>query len=310
MNRPLLGRVSSFLFFFYFFSFGIFFLVSALRFTSDVVLPSLRWAYALDRAFVLFIDYLLPVHAAAIAVAASLSAGSESTSRGAQSRPFNRIAASSLVMFLLLSAAYTLVFEITYPAARRGLTDLQHTTSLARQLSRESEAAQQRGDYRTGLGLANRYLSMDPGNREMQDRKAALESLVAHQEAPPQPPKPAGEEPGSVLDAQALIMKAQKYFDQQDWFSAHYYAQKANLLDPRRTDALRLAAARTSRAQRFTSTRGTRTCSSAGETTSRPTTAFRSLRRSIRRTRTSRPTSTEPPRHCAVSPFSWMKRVR
>jgi tetratricopeptide (TPR) repeat protein len=242
MNRPLLGRVSSFLFFFYLLSFGIFFLVSALRFTSDLVLPSLRWAYALAGAFVLFIDYLLPVHAAAIAVAASLSGGNERTPRGAQSQPFNRIAASSLVMFLLLSAAYTLVFEITYPAARRRLTDLQHTTSLARQLSRESEAARQRGDYRTGLGLANRYLSMDPGNREMQDRKAALESLVAHQAAPPEPPKPAGEEPGSVLDAQALITKAQKYFDQQDWFSAHYYAQKANLLDPRRADALRLAA--------------------------------------------------------------------
>ncbi len=242
MNRSLFSRISTFLFVFYLLSFGIFFLVSALRFTSELVLPSLRWAYALDGAFVLFMDYLLPVHAAAVAVAASLSGGSERAPQRTQTQPFNRIAASSLVMFLLLSVAYTLVFEITYPAARRRLTDLQHTTSLARQLRKESEAAQQRGDYRTGLGLANRYLALDPGNGEMQDLEGMLESEAAHQATPPAPPKPAGEEPGSVLDAQALIMKAQKYFDRQDWFSAHYYAQKASLLDPRRADALRLAA--------------------------------------------------------------------
>ena len=35
---------------------------------------------------------------------------------------------------------------------------------------------------------------------------------------------------------------ARTAFDRRDWFSAHYYAQKANLLDPRRTDALRIAA--------------------------------------------------------------------
>lgn len=132
MNRSLFSRISTFLFVFYLLSFGIFFLVSALRFTSELVLPSLRWAYALDGAFVLFMDYLLPVHAAAVAVAASLSGGSERAPQRTQTQPFNRIAASSLVMFLLLSVAYTLVFEITYPAARRRLTDLQHTTSLAR----------------------------------------------------------------------------------------------------------------------------------------------------------------------------------
>jgi tetratricopeptide (TPR) repeat protein len=242
MNRSLLRRISTFLFVFYVLSFGIFFFVAALRFTSELVLPSLRWAYALDRAFILFIDYLLPVHAAAIAVGASLGGRSEPTPYSPPSNPFNRIAASSLVMFMLLAVAYTLAFEITYPAAKRRLTELQHATSLARQLRRQSEVARQSGDYRTSLGLVNRYLALDPGSREMQDSKATLESLAAHQAAPPAPPKPAGEEPGVVMDAQALVTKAQTYFDQGDWFSANYYAQKASSIDPRRTDALRLAA--------------------------------------------------------------------
>ncbi|HTP58100.1 MAG TPA: LptF/LptG family permease [Spirochaetia bacterium] len=243
MSRSLLGRVMTFLFLFYVLSFGIFYLASALRFTSDIVLPSLRWSYALAGAFVLFIDYLLPVHAAAIAVAASLASGRESGRHpGEDTRPFNKLVGSSLVVFLLLTVAYTLVFEITYPAARRRLVDLQNVTSLARELRTQSEAAERSGDYRTSLGLVNRYLALDPTNREMRDRKSSLESLAAHQEAPPPPRRPAGEQPGAMLDAQALIVKAQKYFDQGDWFSAHYYAQQASVLDPRRSDAMLLAA--------------------------------------------------------------------
>ncbi len=242
MNRSLLQRVTTFLFSFYVLAFGVFFLASALRFTSNFVLPSLRWAYALDSAFILFVDYLLPVHAAAIAVAASLSGSREPTVGPAGARPFSKLAASSLVLFLVLSAAYTLVFEISYPAAQRRLLDLRYATSLARELKTQSEAAQHTRDYRASLGLVKRYLAIDPSNREMRERKAQLESLAAHQEAPPPPRKPAGEQPGSMLDAQTLMEKAQMYFERRDWFSAHYYAQKASTLDPRRTDATQLAA--------------------------------------------------------------------
>jgi tetratricopeptide (TPR) repeat protein len=241
MNRPLLGRIIGFLFLFYALSFGIFYLVSALRFTSELVLPSLRWTYALDRAFVLFMSYLLPVHAAAIAVAASLGGSQQSQAPGAPARPFNRIAASSIVTFLVLSIVYTLTYEITYPAARHRLVDLQYTTGLARQIRTQSETAERSRDYRASLGLVNRYLTIDPGNREMRDRKVSLESLAARQAEPPAPREAAGAG-GASLDAQALVERARYYFDRQDWFSAHYYARKANLLDPRRTDALRLAA--------------------------------------------------------------------
>ncbi len=240
MNRPLLGRISGFLFLFYVLSFGIFYLVAALRFTSDLVLPSLRWTYALDRAFVLFMDYLLPVHAAAIAVAASLS-GREAPVRGAEPRPFTGIAGSTIATFLLLSVVYTLAFEITYPAARRRLVNVQYTTSFARRIKAQSEAAERSRDYRASLDLVDSYLAIAPGSRDMQDRRVTLESLAIRQEEPPAARRAAGDE-GASLGAQALVDRARYYFDRQDWFSAHYYAQKANLLDPRRTDALQLAA--------------------------------------------------------------------
>ena len=62
-----------FLLLFYALALAAFFIYSLVTFTATEYLPSLRWEYALKNAFILFMDYLIPVHAAAVAVAASLS---------------------------------------------------------------------------------------------------------------------------------------------------------------------------------------------------------------------------------------------
>ena len=69
MNRSLLGRIAPFLLAFY--AIGLLAFVAYARFTfsPSAFLPTLGWEYALKRGFVLFMDYLVPLHAAAIAVA-------------------------------------------------------------------------------------------------------------------------------------------------------------------------------------------------------------------------------------------------
>ncbi len=242
MNRSLLRRIGSFLFVFYVLGFGVFFVYALVRVSPETVLPSLRWTYALERGFALFMQYLLPIHAAAIAVAASLSTSGGAARSGSAAESFSRIVSPTLATFLVLSVAYTLAFEIGYPAARRGLQDMRASSALARQLFKQAQAFQQSGDYRAGLDLIDRYLRIDKDNAAAARLRVALESQAARKAAPAQTRSAVDSQAAEGMGAQTLIDKARSAFDRQDWFAAHYYAQLASSRDPRRTDALRLAA--------------------------------------------------------------------
>ena len=107
----------------------------------------------------------------------------------------------------------------------------------------QADAALKKGDYRASLDAVDRYLAIDPSDKETANKRLELLARVARQAAPAPGPSVAGLETTSPdTGAQELVEKAKYYSDRQDWFSAHYYAQAASALDPRRTDALRLAA--------------------------------------------------------------------
>lgn len=244
MNRSLLSRIASFLFAFYSLSLLAFVAYALLTFSATQFLPSMRWEYALKRGFVLFMDYLIPVHAAAVAVGASLAGVAQARrAPGAAAEPFNKLVSSTLVTFLVLTAGYTVLYEGLYPGARRGLSDMQYRASLARQYMSKADAALKKGDYRASLDAVDRYLAIDPSDKETADKRLELLTRAARQAAPGPGPSVAGLETVSPdTSAQKLVEKAKYYSDRQDWFSARYYAQAASALDPRRTDALRLAA--------------------------------------------------------------------
>ncbi|HEY9593295.1 MAG TPA: hypothetical protein VHE79_02400, partial [Spirochaetia bacterium] len=86
----------------------------------------------------------------------------------------------------------------------------------------------------------NRTLAIDPGDKDLAARILEVEQLAAHQAAPTPAPAPEAIAPDET--AQSLFVKARAAFDREDWFTAHYYAQAASSLDPRRIDATRLAA--------------------------------------------------------------------
>ncbi len=244
MNRSLLGRIASFLFAFYALSLLAFFSYALLTFSATQFLPSMRWEFALKRGFVLFMDYLIPVHAAAVAVGASLAGVTQARrAPGAAPEPFNKLVSSTLVTFLVLTAGYTVLYEGLYPGARRGLSDMQYRSSLARQYMGQADAEVKKGDFRAGLDAVDRYLAIDPSNKEAADQRLELVARAVRQSPSVPGPKVAGLAATSPdTSAQALVEKARFYFERRDWFSAHYYAQAASALDPRRADAIRLAA--------------------------------------------------------------------
>jgi hypothetical protein len=241
MNRSLLSRIAPFLLAFYALSIAAFFAYAIITFSATTLLPAFRWEYALKKAFVLFIRYLIPIHAAAVAVASSLAALREiPVGAGAPARPFNKVVSSTIVAFLLLAAAYTALFEGVYPGVERRLADMQYRSSVARVYTKQANTAMAAKDYHAALDAVTRYLAIDGGNKDYIARRLELESLAAQQSAPPPVAPPAAISDGE--SAQELIEKARAAFAAEDWFTAHYFAQAAAALDPRRADAVRLAA--------------------------------------------------------------------
>ncbi len=240
MSRPILGRISGYLFAFYVVAFLAFSAYALAGFTASTYLPSLRWEYAARRGFILFLDYLIPVHAAAIAIGASLSR--PEIARRGQAVPFSRLIVSTLVTLVLLAAVYTALSAGVYPRMVRRLAQMRSQSVVARQYLAAAQTARQNKDYRASLDAVERYLAIDADNRQAEQMRQELEPLAARQTRPPAPPVPAEVASSGGLDAQAYVEKARYYFDRQDWFSAHYYAQAAASVDPRRVDALRLAA--------------------------------------------------------------------
>jgi tetratricopeptide (TPR) repeat protein len=242
MNRSLLSRIMPFLLAFYAVSMAAFFAYAVVTFSATSFLPALRWEYALKRAFVLFMDYLLPIHAAAVAVAASLSFEGGATRPGGPARPFSRIVSSTLVAFLFLTAVYTAFAEGVAPATRKRLADMQYLSRIAGEYKRQAAVAMQAGDYLAAKDALNRYLEVDPGNKQMTAQQLEASSRAARQGAPAPERVPAGPSVDvDQVEVQALVEKARFYMTQEDWFSAHYYAQAAVARDPRRVDALRIA---------------------------------------------------------------------
>ena len=244
MNRSLLGRIAPFLFAFYAIGLLAFIAYAQFTFPPSMFLPTLRWEYALKRGFVLFMDYLVPLHAAAIAVAASL-AGFARTPRtpGSPARPFNKVVSSAVATFLVLAAGYTVLFEGVYPGAQRRLSDMQYESRLAREFFRQAAAFKMKADYRASLDAIERYLAIDPTNKRVEAERLLVKGMAAKQAVPAPGRTPAGQSATTeTMSAQALVEKARYYLVQKDWFSAHYYAQAAFSADPRRADALRLAA--------------------------------------------------------------------
>jgi hypothetical protein len=241
MNRPLLGRLASTLFFFYVLAFAGFAAWVFFTFSADSWLPGFRTELALKRGFLLWMDYLLPVHAAAVAVAASLAGAQQGpVLRGEAAPPFGRIVSSTLVVFLLLTAAFAVLSEGIYPRAARRVSDMRYQTRLARVYLAEARTSLAAKDYVSAVDQMKSYLLIDPGNKEVQDAVLQAAAGAAHQVAlkPAQPVAPVIDPTDS---AQALLDKAKAAFDRHDYFAAHSYAQAANTLDPRRTDALRLS---------------------------------------------------------------------
>jgi hypothetical protein len=242
VNRSVLGRVFTVLFVFYTLAFGAFLVYSIVSFTPEKVLPAFQWEYSLRRAFLLFMDYLIPVHVSAVVIAFSLAGAGRAQARSEPGRSFGRAASSTLVAFIALAIVYTVLFIGITPLSRQSLADFEYQSRLAREFLALANRDKQNGNYASALGYADLYLTIDMSNQAVLAMDQDLQARAAKQKAV-EVQKPAPEQPSPEgLDATSLLDKARYYYEKEDYFSAHYYATQAYSLEPGRTDALHLAA--------------------------------------------------------------------
>jgi tetratricopeptide (TPR) repeat protein len=236
----------SILFVFYLLAFGGFFFFSI--FTFPRYLAAFQWPFTWTNAFLLFMRFSIPVTVAAVAVAFSLLPTSETIRVRSGSQPFSRLVTSHLVTFITLTVMYTVLMLGLHPMAQRNMERFSSLTLQAQAFRSIADEAMEAGDRETALLNYQRYLAIDEGNRAIMELVNDMQMEIIS-EVPEE-----RQEAASDLEAMRikdlaegkepfeLFEMAAGFYEQEDYFSAHYYARLAFQLDPNRRDAQRLAA--------------------------------------------------------------------
>ena len=246
MRRRMVQNPFSILFLFYLLAFGVFFFYSI--FTFPGYLPTFQWPFVWTSSFLLFMRYCIPVTVAAVAVAYSLLPTAETVRMRAGRQPFARLVSSHLTTFIALTVVYTALVLGLHPLAVRNMERFDSLTLEARVFKEKAEAALAEEDRDTALANYQRYLAIDNDNRRIMKLVSDLQmEMIADRSEPPREVRQ-DLEPMRIKDlaegreSYELLEMAESYYEREDYFSAHYYANLAYQIDPNSRDARRLAA--------------------------------------------------------------------
>jgi len=192
--------------------------------------------------------YCIPVTVAAVAVAYSLLPAADTVLVRSGRQPFAKLVSSHLTTFIVLAVVYTALILGLHPLAVRNMERFDSLTEEAEKFLDKAKKAMVKQDSNTALLNYQRYLEIDEGNRKIMGVVSDLQKkMIADR---PEPPQAAQQDRESMRirdlaegkEAYEFLEMAEDYFEQEDYFSAHYYANLAYEIDSGREDARRLAA--------------------------------------------------------------------
>jgi tetratricopeptide (TPR) repeat protein len=219
--------------------FGFFMVYSYFSPPAARLIAPLRWSYIWTKALILWVEALIPISASAAMIAYSLFIRVESGAL--REEPFHALVSSHLVLFTVLALLFTGLYMGVLPSARGGLERREFESERAEFFLERAQAAHQAHDYAAAVADFDRYLARDPHNEAVggQREEAHSQLLGSGNDGGSEAGVP---EPVQPLAASEYLARAQDFYSQEDYFSAHYYAVLANRLDSSRQDARRLAA--------------------------------------------------------------------
>ena len=228
----------------YFIVLLIFFVVSILSFQEKEILRLFYWDWVIDNTLIEFSKNIVPVHCTAILISYSLIfPASIERSRKGISAPFHKLISTALVIFLVLTLFYMLLNEWVLPGLHRHQQDRIYNTTIAREFIENGKQARKEHSFKDALGFYKSYLQIDPENAEIESEISEISKQIINSEsnASDETSIPVEERQLSDHNADELFARAEAYFRNLDFYSAHYYFSLAYKIDNSRIDAQRLA---------------------------------------------------------------------
>ena len=228
----------------YLVAFGAMLAYSMFMFPGRIVLPVLQTGWILWNGVALFIEVLPTAHLSAVLLLYSLFAGLGSGVRPAD-RALVRALKGPLVLFTVITMLFAVAVGIIQPyaAARRDSYVYQSEFALA--LLDQAQQFERAGEYERAAVDYALYLNIDPENREVRAQLDAARALADARETESQPDRDSVFQRAARREAPSvtqLVNRAAVAMEEQDFFTAHYYARLALALDSGREEARRILA--------------------------------------------------------------------
>jgi tetratricopeptide (TPR) repeat protein len=228
----------------YFMGFAFFVVLSVIQIPRGQILSTYYFSWVINNSVSAFIRYLIPIQCTSVLFIYSLVISGEDVS-GLQTggAPFYKLINSAIVMFLVLTAVFTVLSSFLYPALERKLASINYNSQVTLEYFEQAEEAVNAGKYAEAVIYLENLLAVDP------DHPSAGEMLdevrVEYQRRQASADTDTEEEEGVILPEEGfelaeLIERARYFFEKEDYFSAHYYASLALELNPKHQEIRRL----------------------------------------------------------------------
>ncbi|MCA1755361.1 MAG: hypothetical protein LC641_11830 [Spirochaeta sp.] len=229
--RKLFLRLLIGLIFVYLAGFAFHFAVSVVRFPSNEIDPGtmLQWRWIFGSTFASYLSYFIPLHLSGVLIGFALLLGAWHREHESLQRPLYEVMQVGIMLFLGLGLFYSLGYGLGLPVAQEMQTSAVSESRFARHAFDRAVELEARGEYRAAAMEYRAYLSVHSYDTSTAQH---MEDILSRQEAGAgsdggvrdgrdEPELPLG------LTGAELLRRSERAYEQEDFFTAHYYATLA-----------------------------------------------------------------------------------
>lgn len=238
MNK-IFKKTISILFSSYILFFLGFVIYSIIVLPKDGIVTSLHWKWVITNAGIIFINWLPTIQISGILFSFSFFPNETYISNASS---FFQVIKNCLILFLFITLIYFILLIFIKPSAERNIAEIETKSEFAQKLWKEIDSISEEPEKNKQelISLLEEYQLLFPKDEEaavLYDQIKLEESIEA---AAPDSKIMYKNDDESDLSAASYIKMANTYFNQGDYYSAHYYASLALQLNDQREDAKRI----------------------------------------------------------------------